>query len=93
MDLGVSADTIGRSDDSSVTVLKVFLPILTTFLIVFPLALIKSFSKANYLSLASLVSLTLCLVIVIVEMPLYVVNYYPILNEEESKINSVNTSF
>lgn len=47
----------------------------------------RDISSARYISLAALIALSLTLMIVIVEMPMYVNHYHATLTEEESRIN------
>jgi hypothetical protein len=71
-----------------ITVFKVFIPIIMVGLITFPLSLMRSLSAARYLSLASLISLSITLLVVVIEMPFYVKRYHPSLTEDEREIQA-----
>lgn len=90
--MGVSQETTGVIG-GDITVLKVFIPIIFIGFVTFPLSLMKGLSAARYLSLASMISLSLTLLVVIVEMPFYVKRFHPTLTEEQSHIKTICPSF
>ena len=90
--IGISTDVTGVIG-GDITAFKVFIPIIMIGCIIFPLSLMRNLSAVRYLSLASLISLSLTLAVVVIEMPFYVKRYHPTLTEDESRIRTVCPSF
>lgn len=90
--MGVSNTVIGNVE-GGLTWFKVIVPIFLICGIVFPLSLMRDMSSARYIALASIISLTITLVVVIFETPFYVRDYYPFLAPEERKVIYACPSF
>lgn len=91
-DIGISKSFTGEAE-GPITFYKVIIPILVLGLVVFPLSLMRDISRARYIALASLVSLSITLAVVTIELPFYVKDYHPILSEEERQVVHACPSF
>lgn len=90
--MGISESFAGEVGDE-ISVFKVFQTLILVGCIVFPLSLMRDLSSARYISLAALISLTITLVVVMVEMPFYINDYHPTLSEEEKIVMNACPSF